>query len=279
MSKVEEFNIDKAQFDKLNEEAITSSLITPDRLYMDLALIKDLTIGVIISFLYDKKEHISNEEYSSLYKQMIDGLPKYIDRTFDDFEYLFPFLNKTNKEFEERLHDPKYAKFILHNAPITQFKDVLTGQLFINKNHSAVINKIDAIELTVNTYPLKLDKTDEYIVAKFLADNYKVNVNVLYIDLKNIDDKHVLKYDEIYTYFPRELFESSSIRKAYTEMKYIKKRLFLPRIFFGKYYKDNFDIVKEELLIQTRMDILTNLKYFPASNCSTVLPTIATKTS
>lgn len=267
----QKFDIDENELKKFNEDVINSSLITPDKIYLDLALLKDLNIGVILSILYDRKPSMQPGEYASLYKQLIAALPTYNKRSYDDVEHLFPFLKISNAEFRARFTDEAYASFILHNAPMTKFRHTLTGQLMINVNHSAVSGKRAAIELTLNTYPLKLSKSDEYLVGFFLAKTYNVNTCTQYINLKNLDASHVVKYDEIYTYYLPELLASDSVRQAYSSMKCVMKRLFVPRI-FGPTYRANWDVVKEELATKTRMDIMTRLDYFDTERCSPDIP-------
>ena len=270
-SPLTEFPIDENELKRFNEEMVTSSLITPDKLYVDLALLKDFNIGVILSILYDRKPHMQVGEYAALYKQLIAELPKYAKRTCDDIEYLFPFLKINNTEFKERFTDPQYTSFILHNSPITRFQHVLTGQLLINTNHSAVVGKKTAINIDINTYPLKLTKYDEYIVGAFVSTLYSVNTTTQYMDLTKIDATHVSKYDEIYTYYLPELLAHQNIRHAYSSMKFIMKRLFVPRI-FGKQHEKIQDPIKEELAVKTRMDIMTRLEFFDTEKCSAEIP-------
>ena len=37
---------------QLSNDEITGSLITPDKIYLDVAMLKDLYIGTLLSFLY-----------------------------------------------------------------------------------------------------------------------------------------------------------------------------------------------------------------------------------
>lgn len=267
----QKLNIDENELKRFNEELINSNLITPDKIYVDLALLKDLNIGVILSILYDRKPSMRPDEYETLYRRLIAALPEYTKRSYDDIEHLFPFLNITNAEFRARFTAPEYASFIFHNAPMTKFRHILTGQLMVNVNHSAVSGKRSAIELTINTYPLQLSKSDEYLVGFFLAKTYSVNTCTQYINLKNLDASQVVKYDEIYTYYLPELLSSDSVRQAYSSMKCVMKRLFVPRI-FGSTYRANWDVVKEELATKTRMDIMTRLDYFDTERCSPDIP-------
>lgn len=260
--------IDEEELKRINNEMILSDLITPDRIYLELILFKDFNISTILSFLREKGNSISSEEYSSNYNQIIHKLPEYNDRYFDDFESIFPFLNISNEQIKQRLYDSNFSGFIFRTAPVTKFLDVLRSQLFVNINHSAVSRKRDPIELTINTYPLQLSKEDQFITGKFFSETYKVNVRVMYLDMIKLKLSDLLKYDEVYTYHPKEIFDCEEIRHAYTEMKFINKRIYIPRLFGYKIDK-NKNIEQEALSVQTRLEILTNFKYLHPSLFST----------
>ena len=134
-------HIDKAELDRLNQEMIVSDLITPDRLYVDLALIKDFNIGALLSFRDERKD-----TWKTLYQSIITALPEYQIRKFDDLAHYFPEFGLSNQTLRARIYDPEWAGHILHNAPITPFINTLRSQILVNVNHSAVIGKTDPID-------------------------------------------------------------------------------------------------------------------------------------
>jgi hypothetical protein len=263
--------IDEEELKRLNQEMIVSDLITPDRLYVDLALIKDFNIGALLSFRDEQKRTATAASHSALYQSMIAGIPAYQTRGFNDIAHYFPAFNLTNEAIIKRLHEPLWSGYILHNAPITPFINVLQAQIAVNVNHSAVISKRTEIELVINTYPLHLNQTNKNIVGLYFAQLLKVRVSVVCLDVTTFTLRDVINYDEIYTYYLDALFEHEDIRDGYTKLKFIRKRLFVPRI-FGNVFKPKLDLEQEARIIKSRCDILTMFTYMPAKVCSAVYP-------
>jgi hypothetical protein len=265
--KPQTFDINEEELKKFNQDMIKSSLITPDQLYVELALLKDLTIGALLSFLKERKEIMTQEMYSSLYDKIIAKLPEYSARSIDDIEHFFPFMGVSTEQLKERLADKRYSAFIFHHAPATKFIDLLKAHLFVNVNHSAVIGKRDPIAITVNTYPLQLTKEDELITGVFLSTTLGINARVVYIELKDIRPETLLKFDEVYTYHLKELMDSEALKTAYSSMRFATKRLFVARLLGGKTDPSrNYD--QEDLVARTRFDILTNFNFIPARSFS-----------
>lgn len=253
-----EIKIDEEELKRFNKELIESELITPDKIYVDLVLCKDVNIGAILSFLKERKSSISKQDYVELYKKIIQKLPEYNERKFDDFETIFSFMDITNQQIKERLEDPLYAGWIFYHAPITNYIKIIAAQLALNANHSAVIGKRSPIEITVNTYPLQLTK--EYInaIGHFFTSSFGVNVKVLYLDMTNLKLSDIYLFDEIYTYFFKEIFDVEEIRTAYSSLKFVSKRLYVTKLFGSK--NVGRDTEQEALYIQSRLDILTQFK-------------------
>lgn len=263
--------IDEEELKRLNQEMIMSDLITPDKLYLDLILFKDYTVGALLSFLHEMKKTHSNDERFAIYKSLVDGLPEYQTRKFDDVAHYFPKFGVTTEQVKARIRDPEWTRFILHNAPVTPYIATLKSQIAVNVNHSAVKGKRDPIDLTINTYPLKLNTTDRHIVGLYFAQQLNVRVTVVYRDVTKLTLKDVIGYDELYTYFFADTFNHDCIRNAYTELKFIRKRLFVPKI-FGEIYNKEMNTEKEEMLVASRLDILTLFTFFPTRLCSAVSP-------
>ena len=206
-----------------------------------------------------------------LYKSMIAALPEYQVRKFDDIEKYFPNFNLTVEDVQNRLNDQKWASFILHNSPTTPYIEILRSQIAVNINHSVVSGKKDHIDIFLNTYPLKLNKMDQHIVGLFFAQEFGVRVTIIYKDPLELKFEDVIFYDEIYTYYLKELFSHEDIREGYTALKFVCKRLFVPKL-FGKKFIKSLDTDREEIIIKTRCDILTTFTFFPVKLCSAISP-------
>ena len=263
--------IDEEELKRLNQEMIMSDLITPDRLYMDLCLVKDFNIGVLQSFRYERKPNILAEEYSALYQSILDGIPAYQSRKFDDIPYYFPKFGLTHDQFQARLHDPQWSSHILHDSPLTPFHKTIQAQILVNINHSKVAGKKDAIQLTINTYPLQLNHVNTNIVGIYFADLLKVDVHVVYWDLKKITLKDVLPFDEIYTYYYNLLFSHQDISNAYTNLKFVVKRLFAPKL-FGIKVDHTVDLERAENIIDSQCNVMTHFKFLSTKIVSAMSP-------
>ena len=262
-------NIDEETIKKINNEMLTSALITPDFLYIDLRLLKDYNIGCLLSFLKERQKSISAEEYQSLYNQILSSLDEYNQRKFDDINYYFPFMNVDNETFKKRLHDERCASFIFHHSPLTKFMNVLKSQIFVNVNHSAVKGKHDPIEITFNTYPLKLNTQDKSSIGTYISRLLGVNVHVLYLDINNLESVDFTKIDEFYLYYFKEFIETETVRNDFTNLKYLNKKLFVAKL-LGNTHTDQKAILQDEHIIRTRMDICSNFQFLPAHIFSTV---------
>ena len=265
--------VDENEIKRLNYEMIMSDLITPDKLYLDLRLFKDYTIGALLSFLYEIRNTRSKSDIETLYRIIINGLPAYQDRKFDDVSHLFPGLGYTNEDIQKRLKDPKWSRYVLHNSPVTPFISTLRSQIEVNVNHSAVSGKKDQIDLVINTYPMTLSDMDRHIVGLYFAQNLKVRVTVIHLDMTKLKLDDVINYDEIYTYYLPELFSHKDIRDAYTTLRFIRKRLYVPRL-FGNKYDSKMDTNREAMIIKSRCDVLTLFDYVHPRLCSAVSPEI-----
>ena len=266
-----EIEVDEEEFKRRNAEMILSDLITPDNIYVDLALCKDYNIGVLLSFLSEWKKTSQEKNCSALYNHILASLPKYQNRKFDDIPHYFPEFQITQDQFNERLKDPMWARFILHNATITPYIESLIAQIAVNLNHSAVKGKKDEITFIINTYPLRLQPQDHYIIGMYFAQTLKVRASVVYMDMTSLKLEDVVTFDEIYTYHFVDLFSNESVRKGYSELKFVTKRLFVPKL-FGNRYDPKMDTESEELKVKTHCDILTLFKFFPVNRCSAISP-------
>lgn len=269
---VKDFDIDEQELEQLNQDMMLADLITPDRIYIDLALAKDFNIGTLLALRDERKTMLSVEAYSRLYQSILDGLPDYRDRKCDDIAHYFPAFGLTNKQIRERMNDPVWSSYILHNSPVTKFIQTMIEHTAINVNHSSVKCKKDDVHLFINTYPLRLNKIDESIVGLFFAELLKMRVTVQYLDVTKLRLQDVVGYDEIYTYYFKQMMDQEDIRNGYSTLKFIRKRLFVPKL-FGETISATLIPEQEERIVKSRFDILTIFKFIPTHICSALLPT------
>lgn len=263
--------IDDAELARLNQEMITSDLITPDRLYVDLALVKDFNIATLLSFLHQWKTTRPEVDRGALYNALLEGLDAYQNRDYDDIAGLFPAFGLTNEAIAERRRDSSWARHILHTAPLTPFIETLRSQIAVNVNHSEVIGKRDPIELIINIHPLVLEAADRTIVGRYFAHALRVNVKVVHLDVAAWTLADALSFDEIYTYYFAGLLDHADIRAGYETLKFVRKRLFVPQL-LGAAPVQGVSAEQQELVVRTRFDVLTQFKFFPVKLCSAPVP-------
>jgi hypothetical protein len=250
--------IDQNKLDEFEESLIKSELITPDKIYIDLGFLKELTIGTLLSLVLERSKNDKNYDAEQSYVYIQSMLPEYDKRQFHDIEHCFPELNISNVEFKKRMYDPFYSNEIFNLAPISKFMDVLKAQIRVNINHSRVIQKRNPISVVVNTYPLHISKTNKDIVGLFLSNLFSINVSVIYYDLRKVTPSDFTIYDELYILYPDLLL--SAVRDELTALKYLTKFVFVPKL-FGNEFSHTKNILKEETHTRNVLNTLTNFKY------------------
>ncbi len=257
--------IDEAELKRINAEMIEGELITPDHIYLDLALFKDFIIGTLLHVLAERRVTMTPEAYTAFYHEaLLAALPAWRERYFDDVAHSFPKFNLTTDAVRTRMADPAFARDIFYLSPVTQFVALIQAHIAINVNHSAVKGKRNPINLVINTYPLQLSAEDRHVVGIYFANLLRVNVTVILLDPTRVQLNDLVGYDEIYTAYFKQLFDHSpSLLEGFSALRFINKRLFVRRI-FGDQYQPHCDITREMMVVKTRMDIMTQFTFVPA---------------
>ena len=233
------------QIRSFNEEVIRKGLIAPDRIYMDLEMIKDLFVGRIL---------LSPQMSSDLYKRILDMMPEY--RARSTFGYTFPV---------EPAQEPNPDQ-LMRIAPPTEFLSTWIPDYFArNANHSAVLNKKGIpVVMDLNTYPLRFSALANRQLIRHFSDTFGVGIALMCIDPKTISVQKWLSYDDVFTFRPKEgLLCREDVRQAYSDMQFQNKRLFVPQLVeSGEISSDNS--VGEAAW----MGCLTYFQFLPASSVS-----------
>jgi hypothetical protein len=268
----------KEQLDNLAELEFKSELISSDKIYVDLSLFKDLYIGALLSFIHNPGLYqlpLSNQQEAYLY--IMTNLREYRKRIFNDTAYYFPKLNISNEMIEQRLRDHEYSSIILKLAPITDFIKVFKTQISVNVNNSSVMKKrtpngkIADIFVTINTYPLKLDKGLEMYTGVYFAEEFKVATRTVYLEPTKMHINHILTYDEFYIYHLNEFFKTPYVTASFKDIKFMQKYVFTPK-FFGYIYKTNYDHSRDAKQSSAWMNMLCKFKYIELPFVTASLP-------
>jgi len=229
-----------SQIQDLNKNLVEEELFTPDRMYLDWNLFRDPIIGAAITLLMTSPDQT---QAALRFKKLSEKIKNYEARCFNDIAYYIPELNISAQDIQIRLFDPDYQEKIFFAAPFTVFIQTLKAQLNININHSIVKEKFqkivirpgqyrknfDPIRLVINTYPLTLQKRQMDLIGAFLVGNFKVDVDVICFDPKTIDVDLLLSMDEIYTTDITGLLANEPVSKAFTDLKFVAKRIYATR--------------------------------------------------
>jgi hypothetical protein len=260
-SQNEEVKIDEKELARFNEEMIKSDLLVSDNFYIDITMVKDIYLGTLLTFVMEESTGMSAQEGFAYIKE---NLGEYRKRKFVDMAHSFPGLKVSQKMIQDRIDDTRYASTILKHSPITAFEKYLQEQLAINSNHSRVLGKRDHINFTVNTYPLDLPHKDQMIISVYMATTFGVSVNLIYQKPQAILLQKFMRFDEIYAFHTKELFDNVELQKCMTGMKLLMKKFYVP-CFHGYEFDDYRDIEKEERRVGMQYDILTQFRYIPMS--------------
>lgn len=184
---------DKPEFDEktiedMNEKSIQAQFFTPDNIYIELGLLKDLPIGAI----YAEQIAIKGDEdgFNRIQKQLLDILPDYQCRLYDTVEPFFLPLGYDDTKIDDIMTHPGVQDAIFMMAPATYFFDTLVQHTVRNQNHSLPADKYtkryidkdrfhrEAIDITfhINTYPLTLSSSVMSSMGKEFGDLFGVNV-------------------------------------------------------------------------------------------------------
>ena len=255
--------VDDPGYKEFVNALMEGQFITPDLLYLDLFLLKDLHIGAIMSLA------IERDEGEDIYNLISKNLDNYRQRYFlDPCHYLS--LPYTKEEVDSRLADEHYHDDIYLLSPMTNVLDSLINHIFININHSAIKDKVNDITVHINTYPLKLSKKLTYALGIFIRDVLQINVKLLCKPINEFTVDELMEYDEYYLYYFKEFSDHKEIMKLASDFKLIKKRLFtIPHCGYEFQPKEEEDLAKELLLIDTSFSlVLSQFNFFKIHDCS-----------
>lgn len=228
-------DIDDDLLNALNEEAIKSSLYTPDKLYIDLAFIRDLQLGSYLS----KLTEFDREKANAVFAGVKDSMEQYVNRYIRNVTHILPDIGLNASSLERRIKDPHTATKVYRFAPTTMFIQTLSEYMSINANHSEVAEKNRTVHVTINTWPLAtFDQSDEMVLAAYFVSRYNISVDFVRKDPKTLDANWLLTFDEIYSYYFGELTHNPSVKTAFETMKFQFKTLRVAQFMTDVDYKE-----------------------------------------
>lgn len=253
------------------EDVIRSQMFTPDRLYVDLAVLKDLEIGAIMALAFEEGEAAARKAYQVIQKE----LPEYRKRYFADAAHYFFAAGYDNDRVKKTLYDLDWSDRIFCYAPNSEVTSVLFAHFLINANHSEVSGKTNPVKMDVNIWPLKLNKTHTASLGLYLAETLRADVRIIRKDLKELSLKEALEYDEFYLHYINEFSHNLEINKGFTDMAFAETRIFAsPICGYAFDASRSAEELRQELVQrEASFEIFTNMyKHIPIVHLSPPLP-------
>lgn len=252
-------NLTKEQVDELNTTLIESSLITSDVLYIELRLLRDYKLGALLRLMMDTcSDHVSETSYQILRSH----LSSYAHREFDDLDHYVPGLPFTDQEVMSYLQTTTVPDAVLNASPMTEFIHTLLSHLMINANNSAVEGKDEQIQFIINTYPLEVSDRMHRLISNYITRLCAVDVMFICEDPKTLSKEILEKSDELYSFYLERLVKNEYLRHQMTNLKYLKKRFFGPKL-FGYTYDKSKNTVQEQAYTNAVMNTTVQFKYLP----------------
>lgn len=255
---------------RISEELIQNRLITPDRLYVDLALLKDLALGAMLALAF--RDSVARAK--QVYDIIAAGLPAYRTRYFFDPLYYFKETGYTQAELDQALHDPHLADDIYRMAPMTGVIKTLLSHMLVNANHSAVAAKEGDVTMLVNTYPLQLSPTFQGALMVYLGEILHVNTTMCNQSIAEMPFAELQACDEFYLYHIHEFSHHPDVHRALSELTFTNKRIFaIPTCGYTYDPLRSRDSLAQELVqVEAAMGVATEtFRHIPVNLCSPVV--------
>ena len=190
----EELNI----IQKLNDEKMAKHFFTPDNIYIDLGLFKDIPLGVILADSYSKGE----EEFQRVQDHISSVIIEYQNRRFDTLGDMMKPIGYDDQVIEKLMEDKsRHTEFFVF-APTSKFIELLIRHTLLNQNHSGPAEKFvkkkisrekyrkESIPINhvINIYPLHVSSLALRGLGELIGDTLGVNVRFINKDPNLFDE-------------------------------------------------------------------------------------------
>lgn len=235
------------EINQLNEKVIQSQLFTPDRVYIELGLLKDIPIGI----MYADQVIVKNDPvgFDIVQSKVQECLSDYQKREYETIEPFFKTVCYDDNIINKLLEQREYHDIYFLMAPMTRFLNTLIRHTIRNQNNSRPANKYVKtpienrqyvlapipVTYTFNTFPLFLSQKCMERAAEELGESFGVDVEFMCKDPSTFDDKDwdtwLGTIDCFYFDSLGRFLRCSIINKKHEEMKTVGKYLFARKRF------------------------------------------------
>ena len=202
-------------YERVTKKVFERDMFTGNKIYLDLRLFFDFTIGNLLQLNPDKRKYITDRIYDYKLNKDID-----LKLAFPDIDTDEKLLNNNYKE---------HPNEIFINSPLTVFYEIFKVELVTIQNHIYVLKNTKEVILNINTYPLKLDKSILDVIKRlFIRDIPNVEVNFIYLNLSiTKKERKFRNYSIYFVYYFSEATKNPFILDIFEEFKYIKKSFYI----------------------------------------------------
>lgn len=184
--KPSEFDIKKIE--AMNQKTIRNQFFTPDKVYIELGLFKDFSIGAVYADqLVFKNDPV---KFGEIQTTLASFVKEYQTRRYDTVNDFFPQIGYNDDLIDGLLANPEIHNEIFLVSPNTSFMQTLIRHTLRNQNNSRPADKytrqkldnersvIQAIPVSyrINTYPLTLNSKLLQPLAEELGEAFGVDV-------------------------------------------------------------------------------------------------------
>lgn len=286
-----DFQYSQSDFNKineLNEKVLEANLFTPDHVYIDINLLKDIKLGVIFTDIIAVKR--DENLFRQFQKHLLTVVESYQTRTFDTVTPYFGSFGYTDEKIEELLKKREYHDQYFTMAPSTEFLKYLIKMTYLNKNHSGPGNKfnkkpvgdkqyvLEAMPITYyfNIYPLRISNSVLKVVGKEIGESFGVNVRWIDKDSSLFDKKDwndwLNKIECYYIDIIGKFTKSSIMLEVMAEMMLVGRYVFCRKRFekeSERILKDeNLDFESQIQIVTTYLDIFSEFNWIPNGDLS-----------
>jgi len=238
----------------LNKEIMFEDFYECNKIYIDIQFLKDIFLGVILL-------NINTEDK---YKEFIKIVQKNPYRLIEDPSIIFPSLQFGNIQYQDFLTNKENHTNIFKIAPMTSFMNIFlkTIKKIIYMKHRLEDNYIP-LTLYINMYPIPNVSTTILNLLKSYFKNCFEDIKIKFLFTKLINIKEdVFTFKQLYIYNLKEFIEHKTISKAFTDMKFLSKRIVAPKTLYSNdaFFKLKLDNVDLSELIN-RDDIKKEFEY------------------
>jgi hypothetical protein len=268
-----------AELDRLNKQAIKNEFFTPDVLYADITLFKDVIVGAI----YTDILRVPNNQvaFDTAQTYMASVLPNYQTRFYDGAGSYFDPIGYNQTRVDSLLTSPDLHVPIFLTAPSTYFFDYFLRQLALNINHSGPAEKftkrhIDKhhyvkdktpVTLILNLFPLVLPIALLTKIAEDMGEGLGVNITCIAKDPALFDESDwstwMKTVDCFFLSSLGRFCESEMTRQKQTDLEFMGRHIFARKQFPSSVEEEmkTLDIEHQIQLITAQIGVLCDFHW------------------